>query len=290
MAEKTRAELVAEVSRRLGFYLRGTATAGSTTTVVDTDNLLALDNFWVGHYVYLVEDAGGAGAAPEGEERVVTGYVRSTATLTIAPAFTAAAAAGDTYELLALRRADVVAALNGAIRASGETWLVYQVDDATVTIADDDYDYDLPVDVARLLAVWARDATDEPWMRVRGEAWQVAKTPGAQELVFGTLAGLGAGDLIRLEYMARVAEMATDAAVLGVGEPAEREMVDFVVAYALFLLHDQAASASGGGAGYRGHLTQAQYWREEAGRVKASAGRFGGRGTVHGKRWARSRG
>ena len=290
MAEKTRAEMVEEVARRMGYYLRGTATGGSTTTVVDTAALLALDDFWVGHYVYVVEDAGGAGAAPEGEERAVTDYVQSTATLTIAPAFTAAVGAGDTFELLALRRADVIAAINAAIRASGETWLVYQVDDNTVTIADDDYDYDLPTDLARMLAVWTRDETDEPWVEVRGEMWRVAKTPGAQELVFGTLAGLGDGDAIRLEYMARVAEMGSDAAVLGVGEPAEREMVDFVVCYALFLLHDQAASAGAGGPAYRGHLTQAQYWREEAGRVKAGAGRFGGRGTVHGKRWARSRG
>jgi hypothetical protein len=118
----------------------------------------------------------------------------------------------------------------------------------------------------------------------------VAKTPGGQELVFDTLAGLDDEDTIRLEYLARPSELATDAGTLGVGEPAEVELVEFVVAGALFLLHDQAASGAPEAAGFRAHLTQAQYWREEMEKIKARAPRFHGRGTVRGGRWARSRG
>ena len=63
MAEKTRGHLVAEMARRFGFYAAGTATGGSTTTVVDTVNLLAPDDYHVGRYAYVLTDAGGAGAA-----------------------------------------------------------------------------------------------------------------------------------------------------------------------------------------------------------------------------------
>lgn len=290
MAKKTRGDLVAEVARRFGFYAAGTATGGSTTTLADTGGLYAPDDYWNGHYLYIVEDAGGAGAAPEGEERPVTDYVQSTATLTVAPAFSAAVASGDTYEVLAVRRADVIAMINSAIRMAGETWLVSKVDDSTVNLADDDYDYALPTDLVRLLCVWTRAATDEPWVPVAGRTYRVAKTPGGQELVFDTLAGLDDEDTIRLEYLARPSELATDAGTLGVGEPAEVELVEFVVAGALFLLHDQAASGAPEAAGFRAHLTQAQYWKEEMERIRGRAGRFHGRGTVRGGRWARSRG
>jgi len=290
MAEKTRADLVEEVARRFGHYASGTATGGSTTTLEDTGGLYAPDDYWNGHYLYIVEDAGGAGAAPEGEERPVTDYVQSTATLTVSPAFSAAAGAGDAYELLAVRRGDVVAMINSAIRLAGETWLVSKNDDSTVDLADDDYDYDLPTDLVRLLGVWMRGDTDEPWEPVDGRTWRVAETPGGQELVFDTLSGLDEDDTIRLEYLARPSELAADDGTLGVGEPAEWELVEFVVAEALFLLHDQAASGAPEAAGFRAHLTQAQYWKEEMERIRGSAGRFHGRGTVRGGRWARSRG
>jgi len=289
MAEKTRADLVEEVARRFGHYKSGTATGGSTTTVIDTGILYAPDDYWVGHYVYILEDAGGAGAAPEGEERPVTDYDQSTATLTVDPAFSAAVGAGDTYEVLAVRRGDVTAAINGAIRAAGETWLKHVVDTTTLTIADDDYDYDLPAAVVRLLMVSVRGDTDEAWVEVPGRLWSVGGTPGALVLYFDALTGLGDGDAIRLDYVARPSELTTDAGTLGVGEPAERELVDFIVCYALFVLHDQAASAAPEGAGFRPHLTQAQYWREEAERVRARASQVG-RGTARTMRWGRSRG
>ena len=290
MAEKTRGELVAEVARRFGFYAAGTATGGLATTLEDTGGLYAPDDYWNGHYLYIVEDAGGAGAAPEGEERPVTDYVQSTATLTVSPAFSAAVASGDTYEVLAVRRADLIAMINSAIRMAGETWLVSKVDDSTINLVDGDYDYDLPTDLARLLCVWVREDAAEAWVPVAGRMYRVAKTPGGQELVFDTLDGLLDEDTVRLEYLARPSELATDAGTMGVGEPAEVELVECVVAGALFLLHDQAASGAPEAVGFRAHLTQAQYWKEEMERIRGRAGRFHGRGTVRGARWARSRG
>jgi len=290
MAEKTRADLVAEVARRFGQYGTGTATGGSTTTVVDTGGLYAPDDFWVGHYAYILEDAGGEGAAPEGEERPVTDYDQGTATLTVDPEFSAAVGSGDVYELFATRRAEVVAAINAGVRAAGETWLVATVD-TTVTIAADDYDYDLPSDLTRLLAVWTRGGTDERFVELPGRLWRVSGTPaGPQELLLESLDDLDAGETLRLEYLARPTELSADSSTLGVGEPAERELVSFVVAYALYWLHDQAASRSPEAAGFRGHYTQAESQRAKAQEIRAGAARFHGRGTVRGTRWARGRG
>lgn len=285
MAEKTRADLVAEVARRFGHYASGTATGGSTTTVVDTGALYAPDDYWVGHYVYIVEDAGA-----EGEERPVTDYDQGDATLTVGPGFSAGVGSGDSYELLAAPRAEVVAAINAGIRAAGETWLKVVEDTSTLTIADDTYEYDLPVAVVRLLAVWVRDDSEEAWVAVAGRNWSVGGTPGARVLHLDTLKGLAADDLMRLDYLARVGELTTDAGTLGVGEPAEREMVEFVCTYALFWLHDQAASGVVEGMGFRPHLTQAQYYLENAERLRARVGRFHGAGTLRGMRWGRARG
>ena len=90
---------------QLGMY--GAATSGSTTTIVDTTKLIgggfsARD--WSSTWMRISKDAGGAAAAPEGEIRPVgaSGYAPSTGTMTIAtnaPAWTAAVAAGDIYQL-----------------------------------------------------------------------------------------------------------------------------------------------------------------------------------------------
>lgn len=82
--------------------LRGTATGGSTTTVVDT--AVPLPGSTADHFDYywvkIVKDAGGAGAAPQGEIRAVSeGGWANTGTFTVSSAFTAAVAASDTYEV-----------------------------------------------------------------------------------------------------------------------------------------------------------------------------------------------
>jgi len=268
----------------------GTATGGSTETVVDGVGLIAPDDYWVGHYVYILADAGGEGAAPEGEERPITDYVQSSGTLTVAPAFSAAVADGDTYEVLPLRRAEIIAAIQAGVRAAGVTWVATKVDTTTVTIAADDHDYDLPTDVVRLLVVWVRTSAGDAWVEVPGRMWRVSGEMGDQELLFDDLSGLGADDTVRLEYLARAEELSADSDTLGLGEPAEREMVEFVVAHALFWLHDQAAARAPEGAGFRPHLTQAQYYREVAKEIRTAAWRWQGRGTVRSERWARHRG
>lgn len=290
MTAKTRADLVGEVARRFGMYRRSTATGGSTTTLIDTAKLYEPNDYWIGHHLYIVTDVGGLHAAPEAEERPVTDFVQSSATLTVDPAFTAAPASGDTYELLPAKREDVIAAVNAAVRAAGETWLVQKVDTSTITLATDDYDHTLPTDLVRLLAVKIRADTDEAWVDIPGRNWHVAGTGGAQSLYFDSLEGIDSGDDCQLIYLARMSELSADSTALGMGEPAEREAVEFVTSWALYWLHDMAASRAPESAGYRAHLTQAQYYMDIAERFRARAARWQPAGTVHGARWAKARG
>ena len=290
MSAKTRADFIKEVAERYGQYRRLTASGGSTTTIVDADGLYEADDFWIGHYAYILTDAGGAGAAPQGEERPVTDYDQSTTTLTVAPAFTAAVANGDTYELLPERRDRIIDAINAGVQAAGETWPILKRDTTTLTIVADDYDYSLSTitDLVRLLNVSVRDATDEAWIEAPKRNWRVTGTPAAYVLLFDSLTGLEAGDALMLEYTAYPTEMTADTGALGVGVTAERGLVRFVVAYALGWLNEAAASRGDGG--FRERYTLAERFMEEAQVIKRSAARVTDAGKMRWARWGRSRG
>jgi hypothetical protein len=239
----TLADLVETIAERYGLYTQLEATSGSTTTIVDTANLLEVDSFWVGHWAYVLTDAGGAAAAPQGEERPVTAYEQATSTLTVSPAFSAAVGAGDVVELLPEPRARIKRAINTAIRAMGMTWPVVKSDEATITLASNTYDYALPTDLVRLISVHYRDASDEGWTEVPGNMYWTDGTPGALYLHFHRRAGLEDGKAPKLVYCARPSELSADTDALDIGEPAEAEAVSFVCEYTLAILYDQEARA-----------------------------------------------
>lgn len=98
----TRAQIIKRWARESGLAQIGTATGGSTTTIVDTTRLKSSqysDDSWTGGYARISYDAGGAAAAPEGELSPITTYAASTGTVTFNPAMTAAPASGDIYQL-----------------------------------------------------------------------------------------------------------------------------------------------------------------------------------------------
>lgn len=87
---------------REGFGQSGTLTGGSTSTLVDTSRLSGgiPDDWFKGYIARISRDAGGAGAAPEGEMRFATASVTSSGTVTAGtPVFSAATASGDSYQL-----------------------------------------------------------------------------------------------------------------------------------------------------------------------------------------------
>ena len=78
--------------------LRAQAEAGSNATTVVCSELADYgeDYFNTGWWIYILQDAGGAQAAPEGEWRKITNYVEATGTFTT-EAFSAAVATDDYF-------------------------------------------------------------------------------------------------------------------------------------------------------------------------------------------------
>jgi hypothetical protein len=181
---KTLADLLESVASQFGDYLSSDATGGSTSTIQDTAAFLEVDDYWIGKYVYITEDAGGAGAAPEGEERAIVDYSQEDQELTVDPVFTAAVGAGDSFEILPERRAHIIRKINDAIREAHGHWLVTKTDTTTITLATDDFAYTLPTDVVELMEVLTRGDTDEPYSAVPPRYYWITGTPGAEELHF----------------------------------------------------------------------------------------------------------
>ncbi|MFA6046469.1 MAG: hypothetical protein WC718_15900 [Phycisphaerales bacterium] len=106
----TRAQYREAIARIFGFYT-GTATGGTTSTLVDTRLARFANDFFNGAdlYVKTTTDT----LAPQGEAVFVTDFVAATGTLSVSPAFTVAPGAGDTYQLyMRITKADIEAALD----------------------------------------------------------------------------------------------------------------------------------------------------------------------------------
>lgn len=83
------------VRQQRGLSFSGPVTAATSTTVMVIGSLAGFGNdYFVGWWAYVLWDAGGASAAPQGEWRLVTDYVSSTGTFTH-NAFTAQTALTD---------------------------------------------------------------------------------------------------------------------------------------------------------------------------------------------------
>ena len=59
----TLANLTYRTARELDIVYEGTATGGSDTTLIDTNQLDQANDYWNDGTVWILEDAGGAGAA-----------------------------------------------------------------------------------------------------------------------------------------------------------------------------------------------------------------------------------
>jgi len=69
---------------------------------------------YIGYYAFILRDAGGAGAAPQGEKQLVTAFVNTTGQITITAGYTVPIAVGD--EILLLHRS-----VASSSNLSGET-------------------------------------------------------------------------------------------------------------------------------------------------------------------------
>jgi len=89
--------LIQAAYRELGQLLVSTATGGDATSIVDTKEKDKHDDTaWDNGGFFIIKDADGAGASPEGKFGFITSWAESTGTFTI-PTVTAAVVATDIY-------------------------------------------------------------------------------------------------------------------------------------------------------------------------------------------------
>ena len=90
-------QAILELGLELGNAYSGTASAGTTTTIVDT-NIGGDDDDWNGGTALIVDDASGSDI--EGVFSVIDNYDSATGTVTLSDTLSAAVAASDEFVLI----------------------------------------------------------------------------------------------------------------------------------------------------------------------------------------------
>ena len=264
MAESL-AALRAAVARETGLLISGTATGGSTSTIIDINRLAEYDELGAFRrtLAYIRTDAGGASAAPEGEARFVTAYSGQNKQLTVAPVFSAAVAAGDTYEvyLAPFEIATWNQAVNLAIREAWPQVYGREISDVTATGSDS---YSLPNSAEELLAVlviMADEWVGFPGQLIPPNAYQVTGTPGS-DLYCRFLNTVPANRrTVRFITKARFGELATNATTTDL----DRE---YIVAAAAAHMYQALAGEAGGQADAARYVQLMAHWQQVAGQRK----------------------
>ena len=169
----TLSTLLIDVYAELGQLTVSTATsAGTTSTIVDSKQANQHgDEDSIMWSAFIIEDAGGESAAPEGEMALVTSYTDSTGTFTSpASSWTVAPATGDVFAWANdfYPYYDMIRAANRALKALGEIPLV---DTTTLDTASSQTEY-------AVATTWKRnppyrvdietreDTNDNQWMQI----------------------------------------------------------------------------------------------------------------------------
>ena len=202
---------VLELVNMLGTLRVSTATGGDTTSILDTKRLEA-DDTWNGGSAFIITDAGGASAAPEGEWARVSDFANTGGDITIS-AVTAAIAAGDTYGVSAGRYPlDVlISAINNEIIKHK----IPRYDTTSLDIVAGQSEYDLPVGINgnNLIGVYESTSTDSDDNQWTPLSWSVQEAAtGSVHLLVIESRNVTSGNDIMLEYLSRLSPLylATD--------------------------------------------------------------------------------
>lgn len=178
-----------------------TATGGSTTTLVDTKlgDTYGEDDL-NGSTVFVIRDAAGASAAPEGEAQLITAYNPTTWTATTAT-FSAAIGAGDTIGIAKniWPLHTMIEIANDAIASLGTTQLQY----ATIAAVDGQTEYSIAAaykhKITRVqLQENTADSNDNRYTDLYG--WYVLPSAAGSDVTLILSAQPPAGNLLRVWY------------------------------------------------------------------------------------------
>ena len=165
MSQTTLAKLIERLCKTvLNDWKSGTATGGSASTLIDTVNRDEEDDYFQNttpvSYAYILTTTDNS--APKGEERKSSDFVNSTATLSVAPDFSAAVGAGDTYTIIHLKRwEELKEYVNMAIDLVKEECLAPAINETDVIIQSDVYEYPLPSEFTHIYRITQADSDGE---------------------------------------------------------------------------------------------------------------------------------
>ena len=163
-----------QIARNLGIVSEGTATGGSTTTIVDTNGRKEVAGYWAGTgdntgTIWITYDAGGLAGAPQGEYGKVTAFSTNTSTITFRPTATTAVASGDEYAV-AKKRYPLYILIQCVNQALHDLGTIPYTDITTITMAASQSEYTLPtgskIDVREVFYQTNADSNDNCWTPV----------------------------------------------------------------------------------------------------------------------------
>jgi hypothetical protein len=194
--------LLQKAYEKLGQANYSLATGGSVATIVDSRQAgLHGDDAWKEGATFVTRDA--AGALPENQFALVTGYTDSTGTFTsAAAAFTTAPAATDTYMFVNdfYPLYTMIELANSALQSLGPIPLI----DTSITSAASQTEYTLPVACKRQKPLRVDyqgktgDANDNQWIAIDNWRYEPATAGTTAVLV---LPQLVTGRTVRIWYM-----------------------------------------------------------------------------------------
>ncbi len=186
----------------LGTFYEGTATGGSTTTVVDSSRWEA-DDFFQNLDAWARIRTTTDDAAPKGEERKITDWVQSSGTATVAPAFSVTPAAGDTYCFMYEYRWDeVMEAINASIDLVARHALVEKIDHS-VMLKDNVYEYSIPSGFLYLYNVSMADSNGNYSLPIDPTQYKIIRGTTPPRIHFYADSGISADNLLRIEGFGR---------------------------------------------------------------------------------------
>jgi len=202
----TLSNLIRDVYGDIGKTETFLATGGSTTTVVNSiignRETQPDDNYSIDFTIIVSRDAGGAGAAPEGEYGRVNAYNSTNWTYTLDTALTVAPASGDEIVLVdsEINLREMVRLANRALKEIGDIAAV----DTSLTSAANKTEYALPVALKRadILDIEyqgsTNDADDNDWIKITDYDIKPA-VPGSTGLLI--IPQITSGRTIKITYM-----------------------------------------------------------------------------------------
>lgn len=203
MAIYTLGRLLPDALSDIGVLKRGRASGGGVTSIVESGRVDASnDESYAGGSAFILRDAGGAAALPEGQFSRITSYASATGTFTLTDTITAVAS-GDRYGVVSN-----VWPIDELIELANDA--LQQLDipaiDTSITSADNQTEYTLPIALKQhdLLKVKFQgdttDANDNKWMSIHD--WVIVpSTPGSAGTLI--LPQLPSGRTVQLWYSAK---------------------------------------------------------------------------------------